>query len=86
MLQKFKVTTFAFILCLVGLALISVSPIFAAYSAAFVECQKIKPHGKFRPVEEKKNCFRDLATTLQPVSKDNAPPLHLKTTQARAGY
>ena len=78
MLQKFKVTTFAFILCLVGLALISVSPIFAAYSAAFVECQKIKPHGKFRPMEQKKNCFRDRARLLQPVSTQNAPPPHLK--------
>jgi hypothetical protein len=86
MSQKLELTTYAFTLCLFGLALISAPPVFAADSAAFVECQKIKPHGKFRPVEEKKNCFRDLATTLQPVSKDNAPPLHLKTTQARAGY
>ena len=54
MLQKFKVTTFAFILCLVGLAHILVSPVFTADSAAFVECQKINPHGKFKPMEQKK--------------------------------
>jgi hypothetical protein len=73
MLQKIKVTTFVFILCLVGLALISVSPVFAADSAAFVECQKIKPHGKFRPMEQKKKYFRDLTRSLQPVSIQNAP-------------
>jgi hypothetical protein len=60
MLQKFKVTTFAFILCLVGLALILVSPVFAADSAAFVECQKINPHGKFRPMEQKKIALETL--------------------------
>ena len=60
MSQKFKVTTFAFILCLVGLALISVSPVFAADSAAFVECQKINPHGKFIPMEQKKIALETL--------------------------
>ena len=54
MSQKFKVTTFAFILCLVGLVLILVSPVFAADITAFVQCQKINPHRKFRPMEQKK--------------------------------
>ena len=60
MSQKLKVTTFAFILCLVGLALILVSPVFAADSAAFVECQKINPHGKFRPMEQQKIALETL--------------------------
>ena len=78
MSQKLELTTYVFTLCLFGLALISAPPVFAADSAAFVECQKIKPHGKFRPVEEKKNCFRDLARSLQPMSTKNAPLSHLK--------
>ena len=60
MLQKFKVTTFALILCLVGLALIWVSPVFATNSEAFVKCQKINPHGKFRPMEQKKIALETL--------------------------
>ena len=56
MLQKFKITTCAFILCLFGLTLMTVSPVFAADSAAFVECQDMKwKKGK----KAKKNCFRD---------------------------
>jgi hypothetical protein len=67
MVQKFKVTTCVFILCLVGLAFFSVYPVFAADSATFVKCHQIKSHGKFRSMEQKINCFRDLARSLQPV-------------------
>jgi hypothetical protein len=63
MFHKFKITTCAFILCLFGLTLMTVSPVFAADedSPAFKQCQQIKPHGKFGPMKQKKNCFRDLA-------------------------
>jgi hypothetical protein len=61
MLHKFKITTCAFILCLFGLTLMTVSPVFAADSAAFKQCQQIKPQGKFEPMKQKKNCFKDLA-------------------------
>ena len=66
MFHKFKITTCAFILCLFGLTLMTVSPVFAADedSPAFKQCQQIKPHGKFGPMKQKKNCFRDLARIL----------------------
>ena len=64
MLQKFKITSCAFILCLFALTLMTVSPVFAADSAAFKQCQQIKAHGKFGPMKQKKNCFRDLARAL----------------------
>jgi hypothetical protein len=43
----------------------TVSPVFAADSAAFKQCQQIKPQGKFGPMKQKKNCFRDVARALQ---------------------
>jgi hypothetical protein len=61
MFHKFKITTCAFILCLFGLTLMTVSPVFATDSAAFKQCQQIKPQGKFEPMKQKKNCFKDLA-------------------------
>ena len=65
MSQKLKITTYVFILCLFGLTLITVSPVFAEDSEAFVECQKIKPNGQsYDLMKEKKNCFRDLARAL----------------------
>jgi hypothetical protein len=65
MLHKFKITTCAFILCLFGLTLITVSPVFAS-SPEFIECQEMK--GK----EKKKNCFRDLALALIETSRVKA--------------
>jgi hypothetical protein len=47
----------------------TVSPIFAQDSAAFIQCQQIKPHGKFQAMKQKKNCFRDLARSLQEAAK-----------------
>ena len=64
MLPKFKITTCVFILCLFGLTLITVSPVFAGDSAAFVECQKIK--GKTNK-EAKIKCFADLAQSILPL-------------------
>jgi hypothetical protein len=70
MFHKFKITTCAFILCLFGLTLMTVSPVFAADSAAFVECQNMKwKKGK----KAKKNCFRDLAQASQPSDGSRSP-------------
>ena len=74
MLQKFKITTCVFILCLFGLTLMTVSPVFAADSAAFKQCQQIKPHGKFGPMKQKKNCFRDLARILSKAAPQQKEP------------
>ena len=62
MFHKFKITTCAFILCLFGLTLMTVSSVFADDSIDFVECQQIKPNRtSYALMKEKKNCFRDLA-------------------------
>ena len=58
MFHKFKITSCAFILCLFGLTLMTVSPVFAEDSPEFIACQQMK--GKMA----KKNCFRDLARLL----------------------
>ena len=68
MLQKFKITTCAFILCLFGLTLMMVSPVFAVDSQEFIACQKIK-----RNMKRKKNCFRDLARSLQAGGQAQTP-------------
>ena len=80
MFHKFKITTCAFILCLFGLTLMTVSPVFAADSAAFKQCQQIKPHGKFGPMKQKKNCFRDLARALNATKQST-----ITTTGRRQG-
>ena len=41
MLQKFKITTCAFILCLFGLTLMTVSPVFAEDSPEFTACAQM---------------------------------------------
>jgi len=76
MFHKFKITTCAFILCLFGLTLMTVSPVFAADedSPAFKQCQQIKPHGKFGPMKQKKNCFRDLARILSNSAPQQTEP------------
>jgi hypothetical protein len=52
---------------IIGLAVtyIPLNTVFAEDSEDFVACQQIKPNGKFRPMKEKKNCFRDLARQLE---------------------
>ena len=54
MLQKFKITSCAFILCLFALTLMTVTPVFAADSPAFVQCQQIKPNGSLGCSDEAK--------------------------------
>ena len=62
MFQRFKITSCAFILCLFALTLMTVTPVFAADSAAFKQCQQIKPNGNSVPLmKQKKNCFKNLA-------------------------
>ena len=62
MLQKYSIMLHPIILCLFGLALITVSPVFAQDSDAFVECQSMHWN---EDKKAKKNCFRDLAKKLQ---------------------
>ena len=61
MLHKFKITSCVLILCLFGLALITVSPGFAEDSTEFIACQQMKWKDG---AKAKKNCFRDLAREL----------------------
>ncbi len=62
MLQNFKNTIFAVTLCLFGLTLMTVSPVFAEDSQEFKSCQQMKWKGGKKA---KKNCFKDLASSLQ---------------------
>ena len=79
MLQKLKNTNYVFILCLFGLTLITVSPVLAEDSAAFVECQQIKGD-----LKGKKNCFKNLARELQAaVEKEQAEKLTLLADNVR---
>jgi hypothetical protein len=67
MLQKLKITTYVFILCLFGLTLITVSPIFAEDSAAIDKCEKMSKHrrGKrFVRFTEQINCYKSLVREL----------------------
>ena len=67
MLQKLKITTYVFILCLFGLTLITVSPIFAEDSAAIDKCENISKHrrGKrFVRSTDKINCYKSLVREL----------------------
>ena len=61
MLQKSKITPCALILCLFGLTLMTVTPVFAEGSQEFIACKNIKWKGNQRA---KKNCFKDLARDL----------------------
>jgi hypothetical protein len=71
MLQKFKIIPCAFILCLFGLTLITVSPGYAyddlsGASDKFMNCQNIQIIGrKTESTREKMKCFRNLARTLE---------------------
>ena len=67
MLQKLKITTYVFILCLFGLTLITVSPIFAADSAAIDKCEKMSKHrrGKrFVRSTDQISCYKSLVREL----------------------
>jgi hypothetical protein len=67
MLQKLKITTYVFILCLFGLTLITVSPIFAEDSAAIDNCEKMSKHrrGKrFVRSTDQISCYKSLVREL----------------------
>jgi len=67
MLKKIKITPYVFILCLFGLTLIIVQPVFAN-SPEFQACKQRQG------TKEKKNCFRDLALALESISICNSNP------------
>jgi hypothetical protein len=60
MLQKFKITTCAFILCLFGLTLMTVTPVFATESGAFLRCSNMAA-GDIGQIKEMMRCFKALA-------------------------
>ena len=67
MLQKLKITTYVFILCLFGLTLITVSPIFAEDSATIDKCEKMSKHrrGKrFVRSTDQISCYKSLIREL----------------------
>ena len=67
MLQKLKITTYVFILCIFGLTLITVSPIFAEDSAAIDKCEKMSKHrrGKrFVRSTDQISCYKSLVREL----------------------
>ena len=65
MLKTYRIIPVVFILFLFGFTLITVAPVFAADSAAFVECTQLKhPQRNFKQLLNKKDCFRDLARAL----------------------
>jgi len=67
MLQKLKITTYVFILCIFGLTLITVSPIFAEDSAAIDKCENMSKHrrGKrFVRSTDQISCYKSLVREL----------------------
>jgi hypothetical protein len=65
MLKTYRIIPLVFILFLFGFTLFTVAPVFAADSAAFVECTQLKhPQRNFKQLLDKKDCFRDLARAL----------------------
>ena len=71
MLKTYRIIPLVFILFLFGFTLITVAPVLAEDSPEFVACQQIKPSGDFRLMKQKKNCFRDVARSLQGQSGDS---------------
>ena len=67
MLHKFKITTCAFILCLFGLTLMTVSPVYAQKGKRMEECERINTQKQHR---KKIKCFRDLARFLYDKMQD----------------
>jgi hypothetical protein len=62
MLQKFKITTCVFILCLFGLTLMTVTPVFATESGAFVRCVNIGAEEMSKAnIKKMLRCFKPLA-------------------------
>ena len=74
MLKTYRIIPSTFILFLFGLTLITVSPVFAEDSPEFMACQQIQPQGNFQLMEQKKNCFRDVARLFQEDVGDSMQP------------
>jgi hypothetical protein len=78
MLQKFKITTCAFILCLFGLTMTDVTNVYARAgdSAEILECANMKSKSR-NEMTQKKNCFaqlaRDLTANQQGKTETNPP-------------
>ena len=69
MLQKFKITTCVFILCLFGLTLMTVSPVHAQLSKRGLGCDKMIEGPK--SISRKKiNCFRNEVKRLNAKMQD----------------
>ncbi len=64
MLQNFKVTSYAIILVLFGLTLMTVSPVIAADGDGFTVCDNMPE------AASKLSCFRDLARSLRAAVED----------------
>ena len=64
MLQKFKITSCAFILVLFGFTLMTVSPVLAADGDGFTVCDNMPE------AASKLSCFRDLARSLRAAVED----------------
>ena len=74
MLQKHKITTYVFILCLFGLTLMTTTPVFAygKYNAEFEQCEKIEIKNKQgNPTGKRMNCFRNLAYQIIKIDLPN---------------
>ena len=64
MLHKFKIASCAFILCLFGLTLMTVSPVFAD-DVEYDTCDTMgKKKGAKYPYKNRMNCFSDLSDSL----------------------
>jgi hypothetical protein len=61
MLQKLKITTYVFVLCLFGLTLITVSPVFAK---SFEESARVLQCEQSNIADEKANCYKEFARSF----------------------
>jgi hypothetical protein len=88
MLQKFKITTCAFILCLFGLTLMTVSPVFAQAETKILK----KACNGVRDATQREICFRELARILggsqppatEPITNEQSQPTGPPTEELMA--
>ena len=69
MFHKFKITTCAFILCLFGLTLITVSPVFAE---SFEESARVLQCEQSNSADEKANCYKEFARSYYDAQQSSA--------------
>jgi hypothetical protein len=69
MLQKLKITTYVFILCLFGLTLITVSPVFAE---SFEESARVLQCEQSNSADEKANCYKEFARSYYDAQQSSA--------------